>query len=78
MSHRSLHDFDNNTMLDGLEIYKALTHLLPYDTLDVPPPEGTGQRDDHTPQQALADRKAAEVKYYTGEQRSLRHLPRVG
>ncbi|ELU03763.1 hypothetical protein CAPTEDRAFT_101837 [Capitella teleta] len=29
-----LHDFDNNTMLDGLEIFKALTHLLPYDDQD--------------------------------------------
>jgi len=25
-----MHDFDNNTKLDGLEILKALTHLLPY------------------------------------------------
>ena len=26
-----MHDFDNNTKLDGLEILKALTHLLPYE-----------------------------------------------
>ena len=26
-----MHDFDNNTKLDGLEIFKALTHLLPYE-----------------------------------------------
>jgi len=26
-----LHDFDNNTKLDGLEILAALTHLIPYD-----------------------------------------------
>jgi len=29
-----LHDYDNNTMLDGLEIFKALTHLIPYDSLE--------------------------------------------
>ena len=28
---RRMHDFDNNTKLDGLEIFKALTHLLPYE-----------------------------------------------
>lgn len=30
--HR-LHDFDNNTKLDGLELYQALAHSLPYEVI---------------------------------------------
>lgn len=59
-----LHDFDNNTMLDGLEIYKALTHILPFESiqeegLKVDP---TGK----TPHQIKQEEIQAEQKYYTG------------
>ena len=50
-----LHDFDNNTMLDGLEIFKALTHLVPFD--------GEG-KDKKNPTEA---EKEEQLKYYTGQ-----------
>ena len=58
-----LHDFDNNTKLDGLEIYKALTHLLPYeeqDDTEKVDPRGK------TAEQVHMEKKKAELNYYTG------------
>ena len=47
-------------MLDGLEIYKSLTHFLPYDDNDK---EKLAQKDKTlTP----GERKQEEEKYYTG------------
>merc|ERR1711862_611916 len=40
-----LHDFDNNTKLDGLEILAALTHLLPYGDNST---EGQGHSEGHS------------------------------
>jgi len=48
-----LHDFDNNTMLDGLEIFKALTHLVPFEA------EG---KESKNPTEA---EKEEQLKYYT-------------
>lgn len=50
-------------MLDGLEIYKALTHLLPYDEQD-----DTAKVDNRgkSPEQVIAQKKQAEIDYYTG------------
>ena len=64
-----LHDFDNNTMLDGLEIFKALTHLMPYEDMD---PIGdqvdvTGKSSD----QIKAEKKALRIRYYTGNKYSI-------
>lgn len=58
---RRQHDLDNNTMLDGLEIYKSLTHFLPY--------EGSDDHADKQAEQTTTDqeRKIAEEKYYTGK-----------
>ncbi|KAK2160281.1 hypothetical protein NP493_1658g00002 [Ridgeia piscesae] len=57
-----LHDFDNNTMLDGLEIFKALTHLMPYDDLDL----GSGNVDPKgkTTDQVKEEKKKLKMKYY--------------
>lgn len=59
-----LHDFDNNTMLDGLEIYKALTHLLPFDQIQ----DETVKVDTKgkTAFQIKEEQIKAEQKYYTG------------
>ncbi|ELT89659.1 hypothetical protein CAPTEDRAFT_159406 [Capitella teleta] len=57
-----LHDFDNNTMLDGLEIFKALTHLLPYDDQDdVQKVDPRGK----SAEQVTDERRKAEIVYYT-------------
>jgi len=58
-----MHDFDNNTKLDGLEILKALTHLLPY--------EEDEQEEKANMRGKSADEKAKEKRekellYYTG------------
>lgn len=29
-----MHDFDNNTKLDGLELFKAMSHVLPSEMVD--------------------------------------------
>ena len=52
-------------MLDGLEIFKALTHLMPYEDMD---PIGdqvdvTGKSAD----QIRTEKKALRIKYYTGK-----------
>lgn len=61
--NRRLHDFDNNTMLDGLEILKALTHLLPYeDQEDTEKVDPRGK----TMEQVNEERRKAEIAYYTG------------
>ena len=50
-------------MLDGLEIYKALTHLLPYDEVeDKPTVDKTGK----TKAQIQSEEKDAQSQYYTG------------
>ena len=63
-----LHDFDNNTMLDGLEIYKALTHILPYDELepDSKKRATAGNAKGKSTEQVLKEKKEQEVLYYTG------------
>jgi hypothetical protein len=58
-----LHDFDNNTMLDGLEIFKALTHLLPYEEQDEVKQVDTRGK---TVEEVMQERKRAEMTYYTG------------
>lgn len=48
------HDFDNNTKLDGLEIYKALTDIVPYNSEElekISDPE---------------ERRRRQEKYYSG------------
>ena len=62
-----LHDFDNNTMLDGLEIFKALTHLMPYDELDLGKDEVDSlDTSAKSAEQIKAEKKALKIKYYTG------------
>ena len=58
-----LHDYDNNTKLDGLEILKALTHLVPYQ------PETEKPRGDEgaSAEQKLKKEKEEELQYYMGE-----------
>ena len=60
-----LHDFDNNTKLDGLEIFKALTHLLPYEELQ----DSAKKKIDtygKTPQEIKEEAKKIEIQYYSG------------
>ncbi|XP_064622910.1 multiple coagulation factor deficiency protein 2 homolog isoform X2 [Lineus longissimus] len=57
-----LHDFDNNTRLDGLEILNALTHMLPYEEASKLDLKGK------TPDEVVemkAKAKEDEMKYYT-------------
>ena len=51
-------------MLDGLEIFKALTHLMPYDDLDL----GSGNVDPKgkTTDQVKEEKKKLKMKYYAG------------
>ena len=67
-----MHDLNNDTMLDGLEILSALTHMLPFDELYAK----TGNKEDETEQQfksaeelkAAADKKRDEaMDYYTSK-----------
>ncbi len=62
-----LHDFDNNTKLDGLEIYKALTHLLPFepeseDKYKVSADHNQGK----SKEEIESMRKDDELQYYSG------------
>ena len=50
------HDFDNNTKLDGLEIYKALTDIIPYNSEEL-----EKIRDP-------SERRTRQEKYYSGLQ----------
>ena len=62
-----LHDFDNNTKLDGLEIYKALTHLLPFEPENEEKYKTTAEHNQgKTKEQIDSMRKADELQYYTG------------
>ena len=59
-----MHDFDNNTKLDGLEILKALTHLLPYDE-----DEDEERKVDvrgKSVDEVAREKKDRELRYYTG------------
>jgi len=58
-----MHDFDNNTKLDGLEILKALTHILPYQ-------EDEGEKIDvrgKSADEIAKERKEKELLYYAGD-----------
>ena len=48
-----LHDFDNNTKLDGLEMLAAISHVLPYE-----PKVKEGKTEDELQLETL--------KFYTG------------
>jgi len=61
-----MHDFDNNTKLDGLEILKALTHLLPYDSVDEEDKDKVDTKG-KTADEVFKERKEKELSYYTGE-----------
>lgn len=73
-----MHDLNNDTMLDGLEILGALTHMLPYDELYAK----TGEEEEKEKQyKTPAELKAATEKkhdeamdYYTSELGSLGKL----
>ena len=58
-----LHDFDNNTMLDGLEIFKALTHLQPYADVNA---KETVEKTGKSLDQVQQEKQDAELKYYAG------------
>ena len=61
-SHFRLHDYDNNTKLDGLEILKALTHLVPYE------PDDKAHGDHGSSAEAkLKKQKEEELTYYMGK-----------
>ena len=63
-----LHDFDNNTLLDGLEMYKALTHMLPYEDIqDHLDEDRKPDKSGKTAQQIEQDTKAAQTSYYMGK-----------
>ena len=62
-----LHDFDNNTKLDGLEIYKALTHLLPFEPENEDKYKTTAEHNQgRTKEEIDSMRKDDELQYYTG------------
>ena len=61
-----LHDFDNNTKLDGLEIYKALTHLLPFEPENEDKYKTTAEHNQgRTKEEIDSIRKDDELQYYT-------------
>jgi len=57
-----MHDFDNNTKLDGLEILKALTHLLPYEEDQESKVDVRGKSVDDI----AREKREKELLYYTG------------
>ena len=59
-----MHDFDNNTKLDGLEILKALTHLLPYDEDD--DEEKTVDVRGKSADDIAREKRDRQLRYYTG------------
>ena len=60
-----MHDFDNNTKLDGLEIFKALTHLLPYEPEDEEKYKASHNKG-LSKDELDALRRSDELEYYTG------------
>jgi multiple coagulation factor deficiency protein 2 len=60
-----MHDFDNNTKLDGLEILKALTHLLPYENVDNA--ETKIDTRGKTADEIRKEKRDRELAYYTGK-----------
>ena len=70
-----LHDFDNNTKLDGLEIYKALTHLLPFEPENEDKYKTTAEHNQgRTKEEIDSMRKDDELQYYTGKPCSRRAI----
>jgi len=57
-----MHDFDNNTKLDGLEILKALTHLLPYEEDEQNKVDVRGKSADDV----AREKREKELLYYAG------------
>ena len=49
-------------MLDGLEIFQALTHLLPYEELDLPKVDPKGR----SHKEVEEERRNQETNYYIG------------
>ncbi|XP_064603133.1 multiple coagulation factor deficiency protein 2 homolog [Liolophura sinensis] len=62
-----LHDTDNNTKLDGLEILQALAHMMPADDV-VPPlkPEDTAGKTTEEIKKMEDERRDKVLDYYTG------------
>lgn len=60
-----LHDTDNNTKLDGLEIYKAMVHMLPFDEIENMVYKKVDTKG-KSAEQIIKERKEQEIKYYTG------------
>jgi len=58
-----MHDFDNNTKLDGLEILKALTHLLPYEEDEQNKVDVRGKSADDI----AREKRDKELLYYAGD-----------
>ncbi len=55
-------------MLDGLEIFKALTHLLPFEPEKEDQYKPTAEHNQgKSKEQLAAQRKADETNYYTGK-----------
>lgn len=61
-----LHDVDNNTLLDGIEIYQAISHFIPYDKLSADEKAPIDRRG-KTPEQIAQAEKQAEESYYASE-----------
>lgn len=63
-----LHDTDNNTKLDGLEILQALAHMMPADDV-VPPlkPEDTAGKTTEEIKKMEDERRDKVLDYYTGK-----------
>jgi hypothetical protein len=69
-----MHDYDNNSMLDGLEILQAISHILPMTELgdgeEVPstidltssPPPRNSQTDDHPTNRKLTKQEAIQQR----------------
>jgi len=57
-----MHDFDNNTKLDGLEIFKALTHLLPYEEEEEKTVDVRGK----SPDDIAREKRQNELLFYSG------------
>ena len=72
-----MHDLNNDTMLDGLEILSALTHMLPYEELYAKSggeEEEESKKQFKTPEElkAAAEKKHDEaMDYYTSEFRRI-------
>ena len=61
-----LHDIDNNTRLDGLEIYNALAHYIPYEEVN-DKEKIVVNKIGKSPAQIAQEERDAQEKYYSSK-----------